>query len=333
METINETSGGEATQTTNTETTAQSATGTGVQPTKEAGAGNDGATSEGTGGAAKASDTPQAYVPSFKFKVKDKELDFDDFVKPVVKTKDVEQKIKDLYEKAHGLDEVKTSRDSFKAQADEWKGKYTTVETSLQTLGGYVKKDDFRSFFQALNIPKEKIIKYAIEELKYQEMPADQRAILDAQREKEQALEQTSFQNQTLQQQMAQMIQKQTEFELNQELTKSDVAQAISAYDTRLAKPGAFKAEVIRRGQYYEAVHKTSPPASQLVAEVLSLIGVQAQAQQGTEAASQGTSSQTVQQSQKPVISSFQGSGAKSPARKVPQSIEDLRKMRQQLTT
>lgn len=333
METMNETSGGEATQTTNTETTAQSTSGAGVQPTKEAGAGNDGATSQGSGGAAQTGDASQTYVPNFKFKVKDKELDFDDFVKPVVKTKDVEQKIKDLYEKAHGLDEVKTSRDSFKAQADEWKGKYATVETSLQTLGGYVKKDDFRSFFQALNIPKEKIIKYAIEELKYQEMPADQRAILDAQREKEQALEQTSFQNQTLQQQMAQMIQKQTEFELTQELAKPEIAQTIAAYDARLAKPGAFKAEVIRRGQYYEAVHKTSPPASQLVAEILALVGAQAPAQQGTETTSQGTSSQTVQQSQKPVISSFQGSGAKSPARKVPQSIEDLRKMRQQLTT
>jgi hypothetical protein len=130
------------------------------------------------------------------------------------------------------------------------------------------------------------------------------------------------------------MVQRQAEMELGQELAKPEVVSAITAYETQLGKVGAFKAEVIRRGQYYEAVHKISPPASQLVQEVLALVGVQAQTQQGSQAASQSTPSQVVQNQQaKPVISSFQGGGAKSPAKKVPTSIEDLRKMRQQLTT
>jgi hypothetical protein len=134
---------------------------------------------------------------------------------------------------------------------------------------------------------------------------------------------------------MAQMVQQQATFELNQELNAPNVAQAIAAYDGRLAKPGSFKAEVIRRGQYYEAVHKISPPASQLVQEVLSLIGAQAEGSQSIQASSQEQSGQTVHQNQqqKPTISSFAGGGAKSPTRKVPGSIDDLRKMRQNLTT
>ncbi len=292
------------------------------------------ATAPGTGEAAQGKPA-DVYSPNFKFKVKDKELEFDDFVKPIIKTKDVEQKLKDLYEKAHGLDEVKTARETFKTQAEEWKGKFTEIETGLQALGTFVKKGDFRSFFETLNIPKEKVIQYAIEELKYQELPPEQRAAIEQQREQERAYAEASTQNQSLQTQMAQLVQQQTTFELNQELAAPNVAQAIEAYDARLAKPGAFKAEVIRRGQYYEAVHKISPPASQLVQEILSLIGVQAQSPQGQQAISQEQSGQTVQQNQqnKPTISSFAGSGAKSPTRKVPGSIDDLRKMRQNLTT
>ena len=310
---------------------AKQTTGTGLPDKAAAGAGNDGAAPAGAGVTPGADAIAEAYKPNFKFKVKDKELEFDDVVKPLIKTKDLEAKFREMYEKSHGIEEVKAAREAFKQQADEIKQKYQTMETSLQTLGTYVKKGDFRTFFQALNIPKEQIINYAIQELKYQELPPEQRAALDAQREQEQALMQASYQNQTLQQQMANLVQQQATFELNQELASPTVAQAISAYDARLAKPGAFRAEVIRRGQYYEAVHKISPPASQLVQEVLSLVGVQAQTQQGSQASSQDLSGQTQSQQQKPVISSFSSGGNKSPTRKVPTSVEDLRRMRQNL--
>lgn len=341
METMN---GQTETTTSSSEEKAQTSTDSGagestssengVSGASSQGTGNDGAVSKGAGATQEQQQASQAYAPNFKFKVKDKELEFDDFVKPIVKTKDVEQKIKDLYEKAHGIEEVKAARETFKTQAEEWKGKFTQVEASLQTLGSYVKKDDFGSFFKALNIPKEKIIRYAIEELKYQELPPEQKAAIDLQRQQQTEFEMAQTQNQTLQQQMANLIQQQATFELNQELARPDVSQAITAYDTGAGQAGAFRAEVIRRGQYYEAVHKISPPASQLVQEILSLVGVQAQAQQGTQASSNGSPSQVVQnQKEKPVISSFQGGGGKSPTRKVPSSIDDLRKMRQNLTT
>jgi hypothetical protein len=275
----------------------------------------------------------EPYNPNFKFKVKDKELEFDDFVKPIIKNKDLESKLREMYEKAHGIDEVKTARETFKTQAEEWKNKFSEVETNLKTLGTYVKKGDFGTFFQALNIPKDQIIRYAIEELKYQELPPEQRAAIEQQRQKELALEQTSSQNQHLQQQLAQMVQQQAALELNQELARPDVYQAISSYDTRAGKPGAFKEEVIRRGQYYEAVHKISPPASQLVSEILTLVGASPQNPQGLQAPELSAPSQAAyNQTQKPVISAFSGSTSKSPARKIPASIDDLRQMRQNLT-
>jgi len=272
------------------------------------------------------------YTPSFKFKVKDKELDFDEYIKPVIKDKETESKVKDLYEKAYGLDEVKADRQGLKERVKEWEGKYNGVESSLKTLGAFVQKKDFRSFFDILSIPKQDIINYALEELKYQELPPEQRAMIDSQRQREYEYQAQLSQNQSLQTQMQQIVLQQTTSELDQAFANPEVTSVANAYDTRLGKPGALRGEVIRRGQYYEAVHKTSPPASQLVQEVLSLIGANQFSSQGQTGAP-GTlvpQSQTVQ-SQKPVIPSFSSGGvSKSPVKKVPTSIDDLKKIRQQ---
>ncbi len=273
----------------------------------------------------------EAYKPTYKYKVNDKELEFDDFVKPIIKDKTTEQKLKELYEKAYGLDEVKSSRDNFKTQANEWKTKYTNVEQTLQTLGGYVKKGDYRSFFDTLKIPKDQIIKYAIEELKFQELPPEQKAEIERQRQIQFEYEQAQMQNQTLQSQMAEIVQRQAEFELQQELAKPDVSQIVQSFNARMNNPNAFLAEVIRRGQYYETVHKISPPASQIVGEVIGLIGAGMTGQPAATTTSQGSSSQTIPQAQKPVIPSLNGASNKSPVKKAVGSIEDLRKLRQQL--
>lgn len=308
-----------------------------VQGATAAGAGNDGAISQGAGATAKTESVTDAYIPNFKFKVKDKELEFDDYIRPIVKNKELEAKVREMYEKAHGIDEVKAARESFKNQTEEWKNKYNQVEQSLQTLGTFVKKGDFRTFFQALNIPKEQIIKYAIDELKYQELPPEQRQAIDTQREQENTYAQVMQQNQAMQQQMQQLILQQTTYEINRELTSPGVAEAVQAYDARVGKPGSFLAEVIRRGQYYEATQNKSLPASELVKEILTLIGVQAQSPQGSQATSQaipGQVSAAQVQAAKPTLPTFaSGAGAKSPTRKVPNSLEDLRAMRQNLTT
>jgi hypothetical protein len=115
--------------------------------------------------------------------------------------------------------------------------------------------------------------------------------------------------------------------ELVSEMSRPEVTQAIATFDARLGKPGAFESEVIRRGQYYEQVHKVSPPASQLVQEVLAFVGSKPQAPQTT-------ASQVVHaQAEKPVIPTFAGGSQKSPTQKMPSSIDDLKRLRQQRQT
>lgn len=283
-----------------------------------------------TGSGATSAEAP-AWTPSYEFTVKDKKLQMDDMLKPLIKSKDVEAKLKDLYEKAHGLDEVKTSRETYKERATVAEQKYQQTEQNLKLLGDVVKKQDFNTFFEVLNIPKEQILQYAIQELKFQQLPAEEQAAIEQRRQYEQQFQNTQQENQTLQQQMQNMVVQQARQELNFETSKPEVTSAAQAFDARVGKQGAFMSEVIKRGQYYEAVHKTSPPAQQLVQEVLQFVGMPSMDPQGHNAPQAFPSQGVVQNSQKPVIPAFNGSVSKSPVRKAPTSIQDLRDMRKQL--
>ncbi len=336
METETQTPMTESTATTETQTTQEI-------PTQSAGANETTQTPTPTEPPKDATATPAegqapAWAPEFKFKVRDKELEFDEVLKPLISTKEVNEKIKELYLKGYGIEEVKSDRATLQKELKAEREQFTTVKTNIQNLGEFVKNKDFGGFFQALNIPKEEILKYAVEEFKFQQLPAEQKQAVEEQRRLQAEYQAQQKTNHTLQTQVQQMVQAQTQFELDQALSSPDLAPVINQFNARFPQmPDAFKIEVIRRGQYYEQVHKTSPPASQLVQEVLNLVG----SNPGSVGQSTGVPQQTQQQgnisqvvhnqNQKPIIPAFAGSsGGKSPARSLPNSIDDLRRIRQE---
>lgn len=267
------------------------------------------------------------YTPNYAFKVKDKEHQFDDFIKASIRDADTEKKARELYEKAYGLDEVKAHRQKLQEELGLIQPKFKDVEQSLKALGGFVQKKDYRSFFEALQIPKDDVIRYAVEELKFREMPPEQKAELENRRLQEQQFAQIQEQNQTYAQQMQDLVMRQAEFELSNEISKPEISTLAQAYDARVGKPGAFKAEVIRRGAYYETVMQKNVPASELVKEIAMLMGGNPGAPNGT--LSQGNA--VAAQQPKPVIKSFQGSSGSSPVKKVFSSIDEIRKHRQNM--
>jgi hypothetical protein len=273
-------------------------------------------------------ETP-AYEPDFKFKVKDKELEFDEWLRPVVKDKETEEKVRDILTKAHGIDELKTTRDTLKADLETIRTEKQRQDQALGVVESYIKNKDYRSFFDALGIPKADVIRYAVEELKFQEMTPEQQAVVQQQWQEKNRLATLETQNQSLQQQQQQLVQQQAEFELNSQLSKSDVSQIAAAYDARVGTPGAFRQEVINRGAYHEAVSGKVISAEQAIQEVMSLVGGSVQAQ--PESVPQTPQGHASVQKTKPVIPNIQGTAGTSPAKRIPKSIEDLRKMRDQM--
>lgn len=272
-----------------------------------------------------------AYTPNFKFKVKDKEFEIDEWARAAVKDAAMEKKVKELYEKAYGLDDVKADRETLKKKIAEIEPKFTSIQKSLGLLSQHIQKGDMRSFFEALKIPKEHVLRYALEEFKFEDLPAEQKAAIQAQREQERQLLQLNEQNQMYAQQMQQLALQQANTELSTALSKPEIASVAQAFDARAGKPGAFKAEVIKRGQLYETLNGTSITVEQAVNEVVALIGGLPQAAPDATQGGQQSNAEALQQ--KPVIKNFSGASQTSPTKKVFSSIDEIRKERQKLNS
>lgn len=272
-------------------------------------------------GAAPAANEPPPYSPNFKFKANQKELEFDEFVRPAIKTAEVEKKIRELYEKAHGLDTIKPERDELKQKYNAINTEYSGVQKGIHKLNHYVQQKDYESFFSALNIPKADVMQYALLQLKLQEATPEQRQAYEQHRQATMQAEQLREENQMLQGTLEQQSVAQRTNELDGALQKSEVSPVMQAFDSRVGRIGAFRDEVIKRGKLY-AHQGQDITVDQAVTEVLNLLGHQAPSAQ--QAAPAVAPPKAMGDAKKPVIPNFQGRGT-SPAKKVVKSIDDLK--------
>lgn len=264
-----------------------------------------------------------AYAPNFKFKVLDKELEFDEFIRPAIKDAEVEKKIRDLYERAHGLDSVKSDRQTLRSELTQTKEKMGKTDAALETLGGFVQKGDFDSFFESLNIPKQNILQYALSLVQREQWTPEQKAQWDASRQAQQQAAYYQGQNQELEARQQQFVVQQKEFELANVVSRPELQGIIQAYETGMGSPGAFRQYVIRIGQALEAQGQ-DVSAEQAVMEAvrhLNAVNPQLAVAPGGQVAPG-----TVQPNQKPVIPNIQGRGT-SPVRTAVRTMEDLKKL------
>jgi hypothetical protein len=264
-----------------------------------------------------------SYQANYKFKVLDKELEVDDFLKGVIKDSETEKKVKELYEKAYGLDSVKADRQTLKTQLAEVQDKYTKTEQGLDTLGKYVQAGDFDSFFDSLNIPKANILKYALDLVQREQWTPEQKASWQQGREAQQQAQYYQTQNQQLLQQQQQLSIQQREFDLSMVMSKPDISSVVQAYDAGMGNPGAFRELVIKFGQAY-AAQGQDIPAEQAVQEAVKYLKA-ANPNLGMTAQAPVQQSNVVAPSNKPVIPNMPGKGT-SPVRTTVKSIADIKK-------
>lgn len=283
--------------------------------------------------ASESTEEAPAFEPSFKYKVKDEEFEMDEWAKQVATDEKIHKQLQDLYSASRGIAGIKEERQQLREEASTLRQEKETMDQSLAALSSYVQKGDMRSFFEALAIPREKVLSYALEELKYQELSPEQKYEVDSQRAQQAQLNQLQMQNQQMQQQWQSQAIAQRERELDLVMSDPTTTQVASAYDARVGKPGAFKEEVIRRGQLHDQIYGQDISAKQAVEEVLNLINAgssptPSQAA-GTSQNAQGKA-RVVAPKNKPTMTNVQGTGS-SPAKKTYNSIADLKKRQQEL--
>jgi hypothetical protein len=271
-------------------------------------------------------ETP-AYTPNFKFKAADKEQEFDDFVRNAVKTPEQEKKLRELYEKAYGLDHVKSEREKYRNDYKTINEQHSALNKGLDQLSSMLRNKDYHGFMEALKIPEQDILQYALSRVQYKEMPPEQRQQLDQQYQAQQRLAYLEQANQELVSgYQSQMVQQRTS-ELDGYIGRPEVSQVASAFDARVGRQGAFRDEVIRRGQYYASLPESQDiTVEQAVQEIMNLVGNISPQATPASAQAQVDGMQTAheQQQSKPVIPNIKGRGT-SPAKKVVRSMDDLR--------
>lgn len=274
---------------------------------------------------------PDAWSPDYTFKVMDDIKEFDDFIRPIV-NKDNQDKIRDLYERAHGLEHIKTKNQALKDENSrflEMQQRYNAQNQALGHLGNLIEKKDWNSFFKELRIPDQEVMKYALDRVNYQDLSPEDKQVYDTNVETRQRLYNLEQQNLAYQKSMQEQAVLAKNQEIDQLLMSGPTRDIVESFDARAGRQGAFKDEVIRRGQLAYQQTGQDPTSQAVIDEVVKLYGpgVPAQGNPGGEVntANTQTQQQIVSPTNKPVIPNVK-SGGQSPTRKMPTSIEDLKK-------
>lgn len=306
---------------TSTSTSTQSATQASTAATSP-GAGTEGAIE------------PPAYTPNFKFKVMDKEMEIPEAFRGAIKDVETEKMAREIFEKAHGMDHIKARFHETREQFKSVKTENDSYKQGIQELREAFSKNDFDSFFKRLQIPEEKVLQWVIDKAQYNQLPPDQKRVLDEKRAAEQRAGLLEKQNTEYQQQYQEQAVQAKTFALQVALEKPDVQQVASQFDQRAGKSGAFKDAVIQAGEYawLKSNGQVDLTPEQAIQQVLAYWGTQTPSNpaQPPIIPMQGMTQQQVaapKPQAAPTIPNVAGKQTASVSKPKPRSIDDLKQL------
>lgn len=213
-----------------------------------------------------------AFAPNFKFKVMDKEHEVPKFLHDAIKTPEQEKELKEIMEKAYGLDVIKPKFHEAREQNKILTQNFDGLLGQVREAQGFYQRGDMDGFFKRLNIPEETVLQWIASKIEYNQLPPEQKQVLDARKNAEERAYQAESLAEQAQSQHEQLLSQQVQMALDAELAKSDVQQVADSFDQRNGA-GAFKAEIGRRGHYYWTTENKLVPPAQVVKELMTLLG------------------------------------------------------------
>jgi hypothetical protein len=278
-----------------------------------------------------------AYQANYKFKVANQEREMDEWIRSAIKDPETEAKVRELYEKAYGLDVVKPRlheyRDKYRALETEHGG----LQTEVQEVMG-LRDKDLGKFFNRTGVSKEKIFQWVMNELNYENLPQDQRQIMDRERAASERAEQLEQQFQRSQEFAQQQAVHARTVELQMVRSQPEVKTFQERFDS-IKGPGAFENEVLAFGRNVFRDSGTDLSAMQAVKAVMDhytkFLGAM------SPASTPGAETQPVQQapqnqatpaapqktSKPPVIPVVNGKSSQAATEIVPKSVDDLKRI------
>lgn len=297
-------------------------------------------------------ETP-AFVGRSKFKVRQfdpskadellqQEIEVPARFKELIKDADSEKEVLEILEKAFGIEAVKGERTHAKKELSETRTQLRSMQDGVTELRTIYARGDIDLFLDKLKIPRERMLKWALDHVEYSQLPPEQQRVFDERRDAQrQAYDAEKRASQT-QDQSFQQIRQARGMLLDAGLARPDISQFANSYDAKVGKPGAFRDEVIAAGNkaWNDSDGKVDLTPDQAIEQAMarwSPFLTPAQAAQAPQAPAAPAGTQTGTQSPAPAkpagtLPNLQGR-SQSPMKTAPRSIDDLKKIREQKTS
>lgn len=317
----------------------EQSTGTEIHtdPKVEVSAGEE-STAEDTGGGGgvgqeAASNTEAAYQPNYKFKVRGlddeededgDELEFDEFVRGVVTSKEQEDKLRDLYTRAYGLDAIKPRHQKLQERFQNVAQHYQKLDGTVREILSLRDSGDYGAFLQKVGIETPKLAQWLVNQIRQQELPPEERKThdeLEALRREVRALK--TGDAGTSQAALAAATEAYEE-ELHEAIREPNTRNLIREYDKRVGEKGAFEEFVLDYGSRYHRKHGKNIRPAKAVRECLRLLGLDSQAS-SQDAQPSGTAQPKSVNAPKVAVLPNTGSSASGTPVKRPKSLADLK--------
>lgn len=214
-----------------------------------------------------------AYTPNLKVKVMEQERDIPEWLKPLVKDAETEKQVKELVEKAYGLEYVKPKLEQERQKSQAFSTENTQIKSQIQEVRELYARGDIDGWLARLGVPEERMLQWMADKIRYEQLPDDQKAILDARKNAEERAWRAEQQTTSYQTQSEQLLTQQVQMALESVLARPDVSTVAQAFDDRMKTPGAFKSEIQRRGDYVWRTRNEIVPPEKLVQEMMALLG------------------------------------------------------------
>lgn len=263
---------------------------------------------------------PSAYNPNFDWSVQDKKAQFDDWIRPVIKNKEIEDKVRDLYTKAYGLEVQKPKFEQATQERDTVKEAYSKLYNDVYEAMNYRNQGDLDTFFEKLGLKEQDVAKWMLDKLQRDQLPPEQKQQYDELRSaKRQSFEQSRIINE-VEGRYRNIATQARSAEIDSVLARPDVNAVVERFDAKNGS-GAFKQQVARFGKLHFDTTGEDPPAAAVVSELLKWgEGFGGGNTIETSAAAAGDR-------KLPVIPNVSGKNVSPTRPKPPKSTDDLRKL------
>lgn len=263
--------------------------------------------------------TTDAYQPDYGYMHNDEKKEIDEFWRPLIKDKDTEARVRDFVQRANAVEEYKSRLPEYESKVSQYE---QTVNTVNEIKSLYDKGDHERAL-EAIGYTDEMLFKVVEEKLKRMKMPEQERQSYEEKRRLQLENEQIRRENENARARYSEEITRTIDYQLTQELGKPEYQQMAKMYEAANGE-GSFRRLVIERGAFLGNLRGgvTIPPH-----ELLKIV----QKEYQPFMVGNQTALPVNQRSNLKVVPNV-GVGNASPAKSQPRSIDDLRKLAQQMS-